>query len=70
MCDLVTTLYIVSYNPCKHPHASHKCLHNEQARIFLMMDIKACDHSNNPYVGRGTSSMSRTKIWNETLGVL
>ncbi len=41
MHDLVTTLYTVSYNPCKHPHALHMCLHNEQARIFLMMETKA-----------------------------
>jgi hypothetical protein len=70
MCDLVTTLYIFLYKPCKHPYVAHKCLHNEQVRIFLMMDTKAFDCSNNPYVGRRTSSMFRTKIWNETLGVL
>jgi hypothetical protein len=29
-----------------------------------------CDYSNNPYVGGGTFSMSRTKTSNENLGVL
>jgi hypothetical protein len=70
MRDLVTTLYIISYNPCKYPHALHKCLHNEKAKIFLMMETRACDHSNKPYVGRGIFSMSKTKTWNEPLGVL
>ncbi len=66
MCDLVTILYTVSYNPCKHPHALHKCLHNEQAQIFFTMETKACDRSNKPYVGRGIFSMLKTKTWNET----
>ncbi len=70
MCDLATTLYIVSYNPCKHPYALHKCLHNKQARIFPMMETRVCDHSNKPYVGGGIFSMSKTKTWNGTLGVL
>jgi hypothetical protein len=68
MCDLVTILYTVSYNPCKHPHALHKCLHNKQAQIFLVMETKACDCSNKPYVGRGIFSMLKTKTWNETWG--
>jgi hypothetical protein len=70
MHDLVTTLYTVSYNPCKHPHALHKCLHNEQARIFFMMETRICDCSNKPYVRKGIFSMSKTKTWNEPLGVL
>ncbi len=35
-----------------------------------MMETRACDYSNNPYVGGRTFSMSRTKTWNENLGVL
>jgi len=46
-------LYIVLYNPCKHPCALHKCLHNKQVQILLMMEIRACDCSNKPYVGGG-----------------
>jgi len=62
MHDLVTTLYIISYNPCKYPHALHKCLHNEKAKIFLMMETRACDCSNNPYVGEGFSPCLKLRL--------
>jgi len=62
MCDLLTTLYIVSYNPCKHPYVLHKCLHNKKTQFFFTMETRMCDHSNKPYVGGGIFSMSRIRL--------
>jgi len=63
MCDLLTTLYIVSYNPCKHPICITQVFtQQKKTQFFFTMETKMCDHSNKPYVGGGIFSMSRIRL--------